>query len=55
MAEQNSEFAHNIAQEIRTAVDGEELDLPTLPEVALRIRDEAESTCQCGLSGGGGQ
>ncbi|MEM7079881.1 MAG: HDOD domain-containing protein [Pseudomonadota bacterium] len=37
------EEAMPIAEEIRKAVSADEIDLPTLPEVALRIRNEAES------------
>lgn len=38
-----AELAHSIAADIKSAMDADDLDLPTLPEVALRIREEAES------------
>ena len=38
-----SEVAESIVADIRSALDKDQLDLPSLPEVALRIRDEAES------------
>lgn len=37
-----SNLAEKIKNEVTTAVDNDELELPTLPEVALRIRDAAE-------------
>ena len=37
-----SDLAATIEQEVSAAVQKDELELPTLPEVALRIRDEAE-------------
>lgn len=37
-----SNLAATIEQEVTAAVAKDELELPTLPEVALRIRDEAE-------------
>lgn len=37
-----SNLAATIEQEVTSAVKNDELELPTLPEVALRIRDEAE-------------
>jgi len=38
-----SELAESITSEIQTALDKDQLELPSLPEVALRIREEAES------------
>ena len=38
-----AELSEQIATDIQQAVEADELELPTLPEVALRIRDEAES------------
>ncbi|MEM9621791.1 MAG: HDOD domain-containing protein [Pseudomonadota bacterium] len=38
-----SELAESITTEIQTALDKDQLELPSLPEVALRIREEAES------------
>lgn len=38
-----SNLAVQIEQEVTAAVDKDELELPSLPEVALRIRDEAEN------------
>ncbi|MCB1685776.1 MAG: HDOD domain-containing protein [Pseudomonadales bacterium] len=38
-----SNLATQIQQEVASAVDNDELELPSLPEVALRIREEAES------------
>ncbi len=37
------EVAATIRAELETALEADELELPSLPEVALRIRDEAES------------
>jgi HD-like signal output (HDOD) protein len=37
------DLAETIQQEVTAAVASDELQLPTLPEVALRIRDEAEN------------
>ena len=37
------DLAETIQQEVTTAVNNDELQLPALPEVALRIRDEAEN------------
>lgn len=37
-----AELAEQISTDIRSALEADELDLPTLPEVALRIRDEAQ-------------
>jgi len=37
-----SNLAHQVQDELTRAVSQDELDLPTLPEVALRIRDAAE-------------
>src|SRR5690606_2191755 len=39
-----SQLAEKIQVELAAAVESDELDLPTLPEVALRIRDAAESS-----------
>ena len=38
-----AELAEQISNEITQALEADELELPTLPEVALRIRDEAQS------------
>ena len=38
-----AQLAEQLSNDIRQALEADELDLPTLPEVALRIRDEAES------------
>jgi HD-like signal output (HDOD) protein len=38
-----AEVAQSIASDIKTALDQDQLELPSLPEVALRIREEAES------------
>ena len=38
-----AEVAASIAEDIRCALDEDALELPSLPEVALRIREEAES------------
>ena len=38
-----SNLAVQIEQEVTQAMDKDELELPSLPEVALRIRDEAEN------------
>ncbi len=38
-----SQIAEEITAEIQTALDKDQLELPSLPEVALRIREEAES------------
>jgi HD-like signal output (HDOD) protein len=38
-----AELAEQISTDIRQALKADELDLPTLPEIALRIRDEAQS------------
>ncbi len=38
-----AELATSIANDIQSALDGDQLELPSLPEVALRIREEAES------------
>ena len=38
-----ADLAETIQQEVTAAVGSDELQLPTLPEVALRIRDEAEN------------
>jgi HD-like signal output (HDOD) protein len=38
-----AELAKSIADDIQTALDKDQLELPSLPEVALRIREEAES------------
>lgn len=38
-----SNLALQIQQEVSSAVDNDELELPSLPEVALRIREEAEN------------
>ncbi len=38
-----AELDHSIANYIQSALDEDELELPSLPEVALRIREEAES------------
>ncbi len=38
-----AELAEQITTDIGQALQADELDLPTLPEVALRIRDEAQS------------
>ena len=38
-----SELAQDITNEISQALESDQLDLPSLPEVALKIRDEAES------------
>ncbi len=38
-----SKLAQIIERQVTNAVADDELDLPTLPEVALRIRDAAES------------
>ena len=38
-----SNLAEQIQQEVTSAMDRDELELPSLPEVALRIRDEAEN------------
>jgi len=43
MNEQNNQLAKEITAEISSALEQDQLDLPSLPEVALRIRDEAES------------
>lgn len=37
-----AELAEQLSSDIRSALEADELDLPTLPEVALRIRDEAQ-------------
>ena len=37
------DVAATIKSELQDALEADELELPTLPEVALRIRDEAES------------
>jgi len=37
------QLAEQISTDIKKALQADELDLPTLPEVALRIRDEAQS------------
>ena len=37
------EVAATISNELKSALEADELELPSLPEVALRIRDEAES------------
>ena len=37
------DVAEEISTDLRTALEQDQLDLPSLPEVALRIRDEAES------------
>ena len=38
-----AEIAQQISTDIKQALKADELDLPTLPEIALRIRDEAQS------------
>lgn len=38
-----SQLSQEIAADIQTALDKDELELPSLPEVALSIREEAES------------
>lgn len=38
-----SDLAQDITAEISQALEADQLELPSLPEVALRIRDEAES------------
>ncbi|XOV82387.1 MAG: HDOD domain-containing protein [bacterium] len=38
-----AELAEHISIDIKKALKADELDLPTLPEIALRIRDEAQS------------
>ena len=38
-----TELAASISQDIHTALENDDLSLPSLPEVALKIRDEAES------------
>lgn len=38
-----AELAQQVATEINQAIDADELELPTLPEIALKIRDEAEN------------
>ncbi len=38
-----SELAHEVASDIKLALDDDQLDLPSLPEVALEVRDVAES------------
>lgn len=38
-----ADVAAEIAQDLKLALADDQLDLPSLPEVALRIRDEAES------------
>lgn len=38
-----AELATSIAHDIQSALDDDQLELPSLPEVALRIREEAES------------
>ena len=38
-----AEIANSIASDIRSALDADQLELPSLPEVALRIREEADS------------
>ena len=43
MNEQKNDIAEDITAEISAALEQDQLDLPSLPEVALRIRDEAES------------
>lgn len=45
-----SDLAQPVADDIRSALDADQLDLPTLPEVALRIREEAESETVCAAS-----
>jgi HD-like signal output (HDOD) protein len=37
-----AELDHSIATDIKSALDRDQLELPSLPEVALRIRDAAE-------------
>jgi HD-like signal output (HDOD) protein len=37
------QLAEQVSTDIKKALKADELDLPTLPEVALRIRDEAQS------------
>lgn len=39
----NAAKANNLAQEIRDDIEHNRIQLPTLPEVALRVRDEVES------------
>jgi HD-like signal output (HDOD) protein len=43
-------LAEQISSEITQALEADELDLPTLPEVALRIRDEAEKDSVSAIS-----
>ena len=38
-----ADVAQKIAHDLKSALESDALDLPSLPEVALRIRDEAES------------
>ncbi len=38
-----AELAESISSDINAALDADELDLPSLPEVALKVREEAES------------
>ena len=38
-----ADLALSVANDISAALDNDELELPSLPEVALKIRDEAES------------
>lgn len=45
-----ADLAATIKTELQTALDSDQLELPTPPEVALRIRDEAESTSVTGAS-----
>lgn len=45
-----ADLAAVILADLETALDADQLDLPTPPEVALRIRDEAESAAVTGSS-----
>ncbi len=45
-----SDLAQEITSEIQSALDKDQLDLPSLPEVALKIREEAESEHVSALS-----
>ncbi len=45
-----AQIAEQISTDIRQALKADELDLPSLPEVALRIRDEAQSDTVSAIS-----
>ena len=45
-----SNLATDIANDIKTALDDDQLELPSLPEVALEIREVADSEAVSAIS-----